>query len=90
MEESKLETDGSDCGAMPEAANKALADDTLTLTGAGAADWLSEHAEPLEDGRWRVDTAALDELPETLVLTGIQQPVDGAVIVTAEETEAAP
>ena len=65
-------------------------DGALTLAGAGAADWLAEHGEPTGDGRWRVSTEALAALPDTLDLTGIQRPTDGAVLVTPAETEAAP
>ena len=65
-------------------------DGALTLAGAGAADWLAEYGEPTGDGRWRVSTEALAALPDTLDLTGIQRPTDGAVLVTPAETEAAP
>lgn len=68
----------------PEAAKDARdgADATLTLTGEGAADWLAEHGEPLGDGLWRVSVEAVNELPETLVLVGLQEPQDGMLTIT--------
>ena len=93
-EETKLVTGNADDGAAPESANAAAElladDDALTLAGEGAADWLAAHGEPTEDGRWRVSVEALDALPDTLTLTRIERPEDGAVLVALAETEATP
>ena len=62
-------------------------DAALTLSGEGAAVWLAENAEPLGEGRWRVSVEAVRVLPDTLSLTGLQEPVDGALIVTLETPE---
>ena len=65
----------------------------LTLSGEGAAEWLKENAEPLGDGRWLVTVEAVNALPDTLELVAadeVQKPVDGMLIVTPAETEAAP
>ena len=62
-------------------------DVTLTLSGEGAAAWLAENAEPLGEGRWRVSVEAVNTLPDTLSLTGLQEPVDGRLIVTLETPE---
>lgn len=65
----------------------------LTLTGEGAADWLAEHGEALGDGLWRVSVEDVNALPDTLELVGedgVQQPVDGMLILTLGTTEATP
>ncbi len=62
----------------------------MTLMGNGAADWLAEHGEPLGDGRWRVSVEDVNTLPDTLALVaadGLQEPVDGMLIVTYGTTE---
>ena len=73
---------------VTEAPAELRADGALTpllLTGEGAEEWLEENAEPLEDGLWRVSVEAVNELPETLTLTGVEQPEDGMLIVALEE-----
>ena len=73
---------------VTEAPAEPRADGALTpllLTGEGAEEWLEENAEPLEDGLWRVSVEAVNELPETLTLTGVEQPEDGMLIVALEE-----
>ena len=58
---------------------------TLTLVGEGAAEWLEANAEPLGGGLWRVSVEAVNELPDTLALVaedGLQEPVDGMLIIT--------
>ena len=65
----------------------------LTLYGEGAADWLAEHGEALGDGLWRVSVEDVNALPDTLELVaedGVQQPVDGMLILTLGTTEATP
>ena len=73
---------------VTEAPAELRADGALTpllLTGEGAEEWLEENAEPLEDGLWRVSVEAVNALPETLTLTGVEQPEDGMLIVALEE-----
>lgn len=73
---------------MAEASLDGTAEQSLTLTGEGAAQWLEEHAEPLGEGRWRVTVEAVNELPDTLTLVGLQEPSeDGTLIITLEATE---
>lgn len=63
-------------------------EEPLTLTGEGAAQWLAEHAEALGEGRWRVTVEAVNELPDTLMLVGLQEPAeDGTLIITFGTTE---
>ena len=62
----------------------------LTLMGDGAAEWLAEHGEPLGDGRWLVTVEAVNTLPDMLELVaedGLQEPVDGTLIITFGTTE---
>lgn len=78
--------------ALPEAQSRDGAP-TMTLTGDGAADWLAEHGEALGDGLWRVSVEDVNALPDTLELVGedgVQQPVDGMLILTLGTTEATP
>ena len=63
---------------------------TMTLTGDGAADWLAAHGEALGDGRWRVSVEEVNALPDTLELVaadGLQEPLDGTLIITLGTTE---
>ena len=63
---------------------------TMTLTGDGAADWLEAHGEALGDGRWRVSVEEVNALPDTLELAaadGLQEPLDGTLIITLGTTE---
>lgn len=63
-------------------------EETLTLMGEGAAQWLAEHAEALGEGRWRVTVEAVNTLPDTLMLVGLQEPAeDGTLIITFGTTE---
>lgn len=59
----------------------------LTLMGEDAAVWLDEHAEPLGDGRWLVTVEAANALPDTLALVGLQEPIDGTLVITLGTTE---
>ena len=82
----------SDAGGASEAGerNEAAEEDALpvlTLVGDGAADWLAEHAEPLGDGLWLVTVEETNALPDTLALVGLQEPVDGTLIITFGTTE---
>ena len=47
-----------------------------------AAEWLEANAEPLGGGLWRVSVEAVNELPDTLALVGLQEPVDGMLTIT--------
>ena len=79
-------TDGTARLTTAEAADSPV----LTLSGEGAEEWLMANGEPLGDGRWRVSVEAVNALPDTLSLVGLQEPADGALVVTLAETEAAP
>ncbi len=66
----------------------------LTLCGAGAAEWLADNGWQGESGEWYADAASLRALPEGLTFDEDAAlwlaDYEGAVRVTAEETEAAP
>ena len=91
MESKTMTTD-----ALPEAQRLMEAEEELpvmTLSGAGAAEWLAAHGEALGDGRWLVRVEDVNALPDSLELLaadGIQRPTDGVLVITLAETEAAP
>lgn len=82
--------------ALPEARALMEADEglpVLTLRGDGAAEWLAEHGEALDDGRWLVSVEDVNALPDTLELIAaddVQRPTDGMLVITLAEAEATP
>lgn len=88
LNDSKLALPTEPAAPMAEAALDNGAEDTLTLMGEGAEKWLAEHAEALGEGRWRVTVEAVNTLPDTLMLVGLQEPAeDGTLIITFGTTE---
>ncbi|MBQ7713662.1 MAG: hypothetical protein IJT71_02105, partial [Oscillospiraceae bacterium] len=73
--------------AEPESAADMAAEEppTLTLTGAGAADWLRNNGWQGESGDWYADAALLRALPEGLATDEAPpEGYDGAVRVELE------
>lgn len=67
-------------------------ENVLTLSGEGAEDWLKEHDAVWDEtnGYYLVSVEEINELPDSLTLEGVAEPVDDMVPVVAVETEAAP